>query len=30
MMGMVNIINAISDRSNEPVHETKRQRQDYY
>jgi hypothetical protein len=30
MMGMVNIINAISDGSNEPVHETKRQQQDYY
>jgi hypothetical protein len=30
MMGMVNIINAISGGSNEPVHETKRQRQDYY
>jgi hypothetical protein len=30
MMGMVNIINAISSRSNEPVHETKRQRQKYY
>jgi hypothetical protein len=30
MMGMVNIINAISDRSNEPVHETKRKRQEHY
>jgi hypothetical protein len=30
MMGMVNIINAISGGSNEPVHETKRQRQEYY
>jgi hypothetical protein len=29
MTGMLNIINAISDGSNEPVHETKRQRQDY-
>jgi hypothetical protein len=27
---MVNIINAISGGSNEPVHETKRQRQEYY
>jgi hypothetical protein len=30
MMGMVNIINAISGGSNEPVHATKRQRQEYY
>jgi hypothetical protein len=30
MMGMVNIINAISGVSNEPVHTTKRQRQEYY
>jgi hypothetical protein len=30
MMGMVNIINAISGGSNEPVHEMKRQRQEYY
>jgi ribosomal protein L32E len=30
MMGMVNIINAISGGSNEPVHETKRQWQEYY
>jgi hypothetical protein len=30
MMGMVNIINAISGGSNEPVHVTKRQRQEYY
>jgi hypothetical protein len=30
MMGMVNIINAISGGSNELVHETKRQRQEYY
>jgi hypothetical protein len=30
MTGMLNIINAISGGSNEPVHETKRQRQDYY
>jgi hypothetical protein len=30
MMGMVNIINAISGGSNEPVHMTKRQRQEYY
>jgi hypothetical protein len=30
MMGMVNIINKISGGSNEPVHETKRQRQEYY
>jgi hypothetical protein len=29
-MGMVNIINAISGGSNELVHETKRQRQEYY
>jgi hypothetical protein len=29
-MGMVNIINAISGASNEPVHATKRQRQEYY
>jgi hypothetical protein len=30
MMGMVNIINAISCGSNAPVHATKRQRQEYY
>jgi hypothetical protein len=30
MTGMLNIINAISGGSNEPTHETKRQRQDYY
>jgi hypothetical protein len=30
MLGMVNINNAISGGSNEPVHETKRQWQDYY
>jgi hypothetical protein len=30
MMGMVNIINAISRGSNEPVHMAKRQRQEYY
>jgi hypothetical protein len=30
MMGMVNIINATSGGSNEPVHTTKRQRQEYY
>jgi hypothetical protein len=30
MMDMVNIINAISGGSNEPVHTTKRQRQEYY
>jgi hypothetical protein len=30
MMGMVNIINAISGGSNEPVHTTKRLRQEYY
>jgi hypothetical protein len=30
MMGMVNIINAISGGSIEPVHETKRQWQEYY
>jgi hypothetical protein len=30
MMGMVNIINAISEGSNEPVRTTKRQRQEYY
>jgi hypothetical protein len=30
MMGMVNIINAFSGDSNEPVHATKRQRQEYY